>query len=250
MAKILSSGDLSVFALVSKDKIKYKRILLKISGEILGQNNEVLTPKVLHYITEQILSVHKLGVKIGVVVGGGNIIRGKEVSWLNPVEADLCGMVATVINGMALYSIIKKYTDDVYLRSSFEITGFVESFHKIEDQTIYNQGGVIILVGGTGNPLFTTDTASALRAVELSSELLIKGTKVEGVYSADPKKNKNARLYRKLRFEEAIEKNLNVMDITAFRICKDAKIPICVYNLMKYPLKKIVLGEAVGTLVY
>lgn len=235
---------------MSRDKIKYKRILLKISGEILGQNNEVLTPSILNYIAEQVLSVYKLGIKIAVVVGGGNIIRGKEVSWLNQVEADLCGMVATVINGMALYSILKKSIDNVYLRSSFEVTGFVESFHKIEDQTIYNQGGVIILVGGTGNPLFTTDTAAALRAVELSSELLIKGTKVDGVYSADPKKNKNAKFYRKLRFQQAIEKNLNVMDITAFRICKDARIPIYVYNLMKYPLKKIVYGEAVGTLVY
>ncbi|MEO0128782.1 MAG: UMP kinase [candidate division WOR-3 bacterium] len=235
---------------MSRDKIKYKKILLKISGEILGQNDEVLTPSILNYIAEQILSVYKLGVKTAVVVGGGNIIRGKEISWLNPVEADLCGMVATVINGMALYSILKKTIDNVYLRSSFEVTGFVESFHKIEDQTIYNQGGVIILVGGTGNPLFTTDTAAALRAVELSSEILIKGTKVEGVYSADPKKNKNAKFYRKLRFQQAIEKNLNVMDITAFRICKDAGIPIYVYNLMKYPLKKILYGEAVGTLVY
>ncbi|MEO0156565.1 MAG: UMP kinase [candidate division WOR-3 bacterium] len=235
---------------MSRDKIKYKKILLKISGEILGQNDEVLTPSILNYIAEQILSVYKLGVKTAVVVGGGNIIRGKEISWLNPVEADLCGMVATVINGMALYSILKKTIDNVYLRSSFEVTGFVESFHKIEDQTIYNQGGVIILVGGTGNPLFTTDTAAALRAVEFSSEILIKGTKVDGVYSADPKKNKNAKFYRKLRFQQAIEKNLNVIDITAFRICKDAGIPIYVYNLIKYPLKKILYGEAVGTLVY
>lgn len=234
---------------MSKDKIKYKRILLKISGEILGQDNEVLTPRILNYIAKQILSVYNLGVKIAVVVGGGNIIRGKEISWLNPVEADLCGMVATVINGMALYSILKKKIDNVYLRSSFEVTGFVESFHKVEDQTIYNQGGVIILVGGTGNPLFTTDTAAALRAVELASELLIKGTKVEGIYSSDPQKNKDAKFYRRLKFQEAIEKNLNVMDMTAFKICKDAKIPICVYNLLKYPLKKIVLGEAVGTLV-
>ncbi len=235
---------------MSKDKIKYSRILLKISGEILGQNNEVLTPNILNYIAEQILSVYKLGIKIAVVVGGGNIIRGKEVAWLNPVEADLCGMVATVINGMALCSILKKNIDNVYLRSSFEVTGFVEKFNKIEDRTIYNQGGVIIFVGGTGNPLFTTDTAAALRAVELSSELLIKGTKVEGVYSADPEKYKNVKFFRKVRFPQAIEKNLNVMDITAFRICRDAKIPICVYNLMKYPLKKIILGEDVGTLVY
>ncbi|MEO0184917.1 MAG: UMP kinase [candidate division WOR-3 bacterium] len=235
---------------MNKARIKYKRILLKISGEILGKDNEVLTPAVLDYITRQIVSVYSLGVKVAVVIGGGNIIRGKEVSWLNPVDADLCGMVATVINGMALYSYLKKKIDNVYLRSSFEVTGFVESFHKIEDQTIYNQGGVIILVGGTGNPLFTTDTAAALRAVELSAELLIKGTKVEGVYSADPKKDRKAKFYRRITYEQAIDKNLKVMDITAFRICREAKIPICVYNLMKHPLKKIVLGEEVGTFVY
>lgn len=250
MAKILLSAGLSVFASVNKARIKYKRILLKISGEILGKDNEVLTPAVLDYITRQIVSVYSLGVKVAVVIGGGNIIRGKEVSWLNPVDADLCGMVATVINGMALYSYLKKKIDNVYLRSSFEVTGFVESFHKIEDQTIYNQGGVIILVGGTGNPLFTTDTAAALRAVELSAELLIKGTKVEGVYSADPKKDRKAKFYRRITYEQAIDKNLKVMDITAFRICREAKIPICVYNLMKHPLKKIVLGEEVGTFVY
>ena len=235
---------------MSKDKIKYRRILLKISGEILGKNHEVLTPDILDYIAEQIFSVYNLGVKVAVVVGGGNIIRGKEVSWLKPVDADLCGMVATVINGIALYSILRNKINNIYLRSGFEVTGFVESFHKIEDQTIYNQGGVIILVGGTGNPLFTTDTAAAIRAVELSAELLIKGTKVDGVYSADPQKNKNAKFYRKITFQEAIEQDLNVMDITAFRICKDARIPIYVYNLMKYPLKKIILGEEIGTIVY
>ncbi|MGB9720862.1 MAG: uridine monophosphate kinase [bacterium] len=235
---------------MSKTKIKYRRILLKISGEILGQNNEVLTPAVLDYISEQIVSAYNLGVKIAVVIGGGNIIRGKEVSWLNPVDADLCGMIATVINGMALYSYLKKKISNVFLRSSFEVTGFVENFHKIEDQTIYNQGGVMILVGGTGNPLFTTDTAAALRAVELSAQLLVKGTKVEGVYSADPNKDKKAKFYRKITYKQAIDRNLNVMDITAFRICKEAKIPICVYNFMKYPLKKIILGEEVGTIVF
>ncbi len=235
---------------MNKDKIKYKKILLKISGEILGKNGEILTSEVLNYIAEQILSVYKLGVKIAVVIGGGNIIRGRETHWLSQVDGDLCGMVATVINGMALYSMLKKKIDGIYLRSGFEIAGFVKGFHKIEDRIIYNQGGVILLVGGTGNPLFTTDTAAALRAVELSAQILIKGTKVEGVYSADPKMKKDARFYRKITFQEAIDKNLNVMDITAFRICKDAGIPICVYNIMKYPLKNIIIGEKVGTIVY
>lgn len=231
-------------------KIKYKRILLKISGEILSSNNEILNSRVLQYITDQILSVNELGVKIGVVIGGGNIIRGKSQSYLDHIDADLCGMVATVINGMALYSYLKKKVDNVCLRSSFGISGLIEPFNKFKCIKIYDRGYILILTGGTGNPLFTTDTAAALRAAELSAEILIKGTKVEGVYSTDPGKNKKAKLYRDLEYQTAIDRNLNVMDITAFRICKEAKIPICVYNLMKYQLKKIVIGETIGTIVH
>lgn len=235
---------------MSNIKIKYKKILLKISGEVLGKNSEILNSRVLQYLTEQIISVHKLGVKIGVVIGGGNIIRGQFQSWLDPVDADLCGMVATVINGMALYSYLKKKIDRVWLRSSFGISGLIEPFNKFECVEIYNKGGIIILTGGTGNPLFTTDTAAALRAVELSAELFIKGTKVEGVYSVDPETDRNAKLYRVVKYQMAINKNLKVMDITAFRICQEAKIPICIYNLMKYPLKKIIFGERIGTIVH
>lgn len=235
---------------MNSNKIKYKRILLKISGEILSSNNEILNSLVLQYITDQILSVNELGVKIGVVIGGGNIIRGKSQPYLDHIDADLCGMVATVINGMALYSYLKKKVDNVCLRSSFGISGLIEPFNKFKCIKIYDRGDILILTGGTGNPLFTTDTAAALRAAELSAEILIKGTKVEGVYSTDPRKNKKAKLYRDLEYQTAIDRNLNVMDITAFRICKEAKIPICVYNLMKYQLKKIVIGETIGTIVH
>ncbi len=236
--------------MVNKNKIKYHKILLKISGEIIGQGSKIFVPQILDYISGQIVSVYSLGVKIAVVIGGGNIVRGREVSWLSSIDADLCGMMATVINGMALYSYLKKRIENVYLRSSFEVTGFVECFHKMEDRVIYDQGGIMILVGGTGNPLFTTDSAAALRAVELSTQMLVKGTKVDGVYSADPKKNRKAKLYNRLTYQEAIDKDLKVMDLAAFKICKEAKIPICVYNLMKYPLKKIVLGEPIGTIVH
>lgn len=235
---------------MNSNKIKYKRILLKISGEILSSNNEILNSLVLQYITDQILSVNELGVKIGVVIGGGNIIRGKSQPYLDHIDADLCGMVATVINGIALYSYLKKKVDNVCLRSSFGISGLIEPFNKFKCIKIYDRGDILILTGGTGNPLFTTDTAAALRAAELSAEILIKGTKVEGVYSTDPRKNKKAKLYRDLEYQTAIDRNLNVMDITAFRICKEAKIPICVYNLMKYQLKKIVIGETIGTIVH
>ncbi len=235
---------------MSSIKIKYKKILLKISGEILGNNDEVLNFRILQYLGDQIISVHKLGVKIGIVIGGGNIIRGQSQSWLNPVDADFCGMVATAINGMALYSNLKKKISRVCLRSSFGISGLIEPFNKFECEDIYNRGDIIILTGGTGNPLFTTDTAAALRAVELSAQILIKGTKVEGVYSADPRKDRTAKLYRDVDYQTAIDKNLKVMDITAFRICQQAKIPICVYNLMKYPLRKIIAGENIGTIVH
>ncbi len=250
MAKISSLEDSFVFASVNNTKIKYRRILLKISGETLGQKSEILTAKSLNYITEQIVSVYRLGIKIGVVVGGGNIIRGRDERRFDRIDADYCGMVSTVINGMTMYSYLKNRIEKIFLRSSFEIAGIVPQFNKFEDKILYDNGGVLILVGGTGNPTVSTDTAAAIRAVELSVDVLIKGTNVEGVYSQDPKKNKKATLFEELGYDQVIKENLNVMDITAFKICKDAKIPICVYNLMKYPLIKIVSGKRIGTIVH
>lgn len=229
--------------------LKYNRILLKISGEILGQKLEVLNQKILTFITNQIVETYKLGVKIGVVIGGGNIIRGKTANWLNQIDADMCGMMATIINGIALQSALRPFVNEVYLRGGFEITGLLKRFNKQEDSMLYNNGGILILVGGTGNPLFTTDTAAAMRAVELSAQILIKGTKVRGIYSCDPEKYKDAKFFPKLKYQEAIDKGLNVMDMTAFRICQESKIPICVYDLTKYPLTRIIFGDNIGTLV-
>lgn len=229
--------------------VKYQRVILKISGEILGKGNQLLDPKAIDYITKQIALVHSLGTKLGVVIGGGNIVRGREMRWLNKIDADLCGMIATMINGIVLGSQLRKNKVVNKLGSGIELDGIVRRCNKFEDVAFFNSGGVLIFVGGTGNPLFTTDTAAALRAVELDSDIVIKGTKVEGVYSADPKKNRKATLYRTLQFDEAIEKNLAVMDSTAFTICKEASIPICVYNFMKYPLSSIIRGKDVGTLI-
>lgn len=229
--------------------MRYQRIILKISGEILGQRAESFNLKSIEYIVRQIISVHKLGVKMGVVVGGGNIIRGKTAQGLDRLDADLCGMVATVINGLTLYSRLGKNNIKADISSAIELPGIVRQTNKFEDLKFYDAGGILIFVGGTGNPLFTTDTAAALRTVEMKADILIKGTKVEGVYSADPVKNKKARFYPSLKFSEAINKNLMVMDITAFDICQSANIPICVYNLMKHPLLRIVKGDKIGTIV-
>lgn len=234
---------------MSKERIKYKKILLKISGEILGQDNEVLNPRVLNYITEQIISIYGLGVNVGIVIGGGNIIRGRVIDWFDRIDADYCGMVSTIINGIALYSCIRKKLENVYIRGSFEVAGMVPHFNKFDDRILYENNGILILVGGTGNPTVSTDTAAAIRATELGAEIVIKGTNVEGVYSSDPKKDKKAKFLRKVSYKEAVDRNLNVLDIVAFKICEQAGIPICVYNFMKYPLKDIILGKEIGTIV-
>lgn len=229
--------------------IKYQRVILKLSGEILKKENQVLDIKAIEYSTKQIAHAYSLGTKLGVVIGGGNIVRSRGVQWLNNIDADLCGMIATMINGIVLGSQLRNKNVVNRLSSGIELSGIVQRFNKFEDVTFFNSGGVLIFVGGTGNPLFTTDTAAALRAVELNADIVIKGTNVEGVYSSDPKNNRQATFYRTLRFDEAIKRNLAVMDLTAFNICREAKIPICVYNFMKYPLSSIIRGKEVGTLI-
>lgn len=229
--------------------LKYRRAILKISGEIFGKANQLFYLKSIEYIAKQIALVHSLGTNLGVVIGGGNIIRGREVRWLDTIDADLCGMIATMINGIVLYSWLGKNNVATKLSSGIDVSGIVKRSNKFEDLGFYESECVLIFVGGTGNPLFTTDTAAALRAVELNADVLIKGTKVEGVYSADPRKNRKAHFYRKLTFNDAIAKNLTVMDLAAFNICREANIPICVYDFMKYPLSRIIKGEEIGTLI-
>jgi uridylate kinase len=227
----------------------FQKVILKISGEIFGKKNHLLHSQSIGYITEQIATAHALGVRLGVVIGGGNIIRGRDIGWLNNVDADTCGMIATMINGIVLSSQLAEHAVLTKLSSGIEVAGVVNRCNKFEDTGFYSSGGVLIFVGGTGNPLFTTDTAAALRAVEFNADVLIKGTKVEGVYSADPKKSRHASLYRALDFDEAIAKKLAIMDLAAFNICKEANIPICVYDFMKYPLSSVLRGDRIGTLI-
>lgn len=227
----------------------YRRIVLKLSGELMGLGTESFNFKIIQHIIRQVSAVRKQGVRIALVVGGGNIMRGKTSHEIDRVDADICGMMATVVNGMVLHSLFKKHRIKSVLRSAIEIPGIAPRVNRSEDKDIYESGAVIIYVAGTGNPLFTTDTSAALRAVELDAEILIKGTKVKGIYSDDPEKNRRARFYKHVTYSEAIQKRLKVMDAAAFMICHEANMPIYVYDFMKYPLSRIVDGHRVGTLV-
>ena len=230
-------------------KIKFRRIILKISGELLGAKDAVFDRATINYITDQIQEVSVLGARIGIVIGGGNIIRGRNAQWFDKIDADLCGMIATMINGIIINSQLAKNHVASKIRGALELHGIVKLFSKSEDLAAFERGQILIFVGGTGNPLFTTDTAAALRAGELDADILIKGTKVEGVFARDPVKDPKAILYPKLSFTEVIRKNLTVMDLAAINICREKNIPICVYDFLKYPLSSIVRGEKIGTLI-
>jgi uridylate kinase len=228
---------------------KYRKIILKLSGEFLGNQGSTFNQTTIQYAVEQITQARKLGTKIGIVVGAGNIIRGRDAKELNKIDADLCGMMGTVINGLTLCSMLKKANHDVKISSAFTIDGIAERFNKANDLPFYDAGGIIVFVGGTGNPLFTTDTAAALRAAELNADVLIKGTKVAGVYSSDPHHDKQATFYKKLTYDRVIAKNIQVMDLAAFNMCREARIPIHVYNFMKHQLADVIDGKNIGTIV-
>lgn len=269
MVRILSFGALHDIALASeantmthnspcKDvpdeksphpELKFKRLILKISGELLKDESTLFNLSVYDYIAQQIKIVHKLGACIGIVIGGGNILRGRDVRWLDRVDADICGMLATIINGITLHSKICALNVPVRLCSGIQIQGVVDRCNPLNDRETFDNGTVLIFVGGTGNPLFTTDTAAALRAVEFKADVVIKATKVDGVYSADPVKVKDAIRYTTVSYEEAIQKGLRIMDLAAFNTCKEANIPIYVYDLKKHPLARVISAGDIGTLV-
>jgi len=228
---------------------KYHRIILKLSGEFFGSDGKTFNEPAINYVVEQILQAKRMDVRIGIVVGGGNIIRGRDAAWLDKIDADLCGMIGTAVNGIVLHSLLEKKGQRVKLSSGIAMEGIAERFNKFADLEFYNSGGILIFVGGTGNPLFTTDTAAALRAVELRADALVKGTKVAGVYSADPVTNKNATFYKEISYAEVIKKRLKVMDLSAFNTCRDAGIPICVYNFFEHDLRDVLAGRKIGTII-
>jgi len=235
-------------------KSKYKRILLKLSGESFCKHGDFgIGGPELKSIAERIKDISKLGPEIAVVVGGGNFLRGENFSNLAGIPrntADYMGMLATIINACALQETLEKLNQPTRVLSAIEVAAICEPFIRRRALHHLEQARVAILAGGTGNPFFTTDTCAALRASELEADLLIKATKVEGVYSDDPKKNPDAQLFRKLSYEDILKKNIRIMDHSAISLCRENNIPIIVLNIFKEGnITKAIRGEQVGTLI-
>ena len=233
--------------------LKYKRILLKLSGEaLMGTKQSGIDEIRLMEYAEQIKEICKLGVEVGIVIGGGNIFRGMQgiEKGFDRVKGDYMGMLATVINGLALQSAFESIEQKTNLYTAIKMGPVGERFNKQKCLDAYSKGEIAIFTFGTGNPFFTTDTAASLRAVETEAEVLLKGTRVDGIYTSDPEKDPNATRFDKLSFDEAYSKGLKIMDLTAVTMCKENNLPLLVFDMnAKGNLKKIILGEKIGTLV-
>ncbi len=234
--------------------MKYKRILLKLSGEaLMGDKSYGIDPQTLSAYGKEIVAVVEQGVQIGIVIGGGNIFRGLQgaAQGFDRVQGDYMGMLATVINAMALQSELEKQGLKVKLLSGLSIDRIADSVSSRKITESLENGNVVIVAGGTGNPFFTTDTAAALRAVEMHADVLLKGTRVDGIYTADPEKDPAAVKFDSLTFDEAYERKLKIMDMTAFTLCRENDLPILVFDMnQKGNLKKVVFGENIGTVVH
>ncbi len=232
----------------------YKRILLKLSGEaLMGDDAYGINRETLWRIVNEVKTVTDLGVEVGVVIGGGNIFRGMAgaSSGMDRATADYMGMLATVMNAMALADAMRQAGMNARVQSALSIEQVVEPYIRGKAIRYLEEGRVVIFGGGTGNPFFTTDTAAALRGSEIGAEMVLKATKVDGVYTADPKKDPSATRFTKISFDEAIGRGLGVMDATAFALCRDQKLPINVFSIFKTgALKRVVMGEDEGTLVH
>lgn len=234
--------------------MKYKRVLLKLSGEsLMGNQSYGIDPLRLAEYAVQIAAVVREGCQVGIVIGGGNIFRGLQgaAKGMDRIQGDYMGMMATVINSMALQSALEKEGVKAMLLSGLAIDPVCEKMSSRRSVEYLESGYTVIMAAGTGNPFFTTDSGAALRAVEIRADVLLKGTRVDGVYTADPEKDRNAVKYTSLSFAEAYEKKLKIMDLTAFTLCEENNVPIYVFD-MDTPgnLSKVVGGEEIGTLVY
>ena len=233
---------------------RYKRILLKLSGEaLMGDDSFGINRETIERIADEVGAVAALGVEIGAVIGGGNIFRGVALgaAGMDRATADYMGMLATIMNALALADVMRQKGLNARVQSAINIEQIVEPYIRPKAIRYLEEGKIVIFAAGTGNPFFTTDTAAALRGSEIGAEVMVKATKVDGVYTADPKTNPEARRYQRLTFDEAIMKNLRVMDATALALCRDQKLPIIVFSLLKPDaLKRIVMGEDEGTLVH
>lgn len=231
----------------------YKRILLKLSGEALASKDvsSIGIEQLEHYCNE-IADAYSMKVQVAIVIGGGNIFRGIQGinSGFSRLQGDYMGMMATVINSLALQEMLVQYNISSKIFGAISIENICEKFYFRNAIELLEQNKVIILSGGTGNPLFTTDSAAALRAIEIGADVLLKGTKVDGVYTEDPLKNPNAKKYENISYDEAFEKKLKVLDLTAYTLCMENKLPIIVYDATKKGnLKKVLIGEKIGTLI-
>ena len=232
---------------------KYKRILLKLSGEsLMGDKSFGLDTDVIEQYANDIKSITELGVQVALVIGGGNIYRGmnEKETGIERAHGDYMGMLATVINGMALQAMLEKVKVYTRLQSAIKMEQIAEPYIRRRAIRHLEKGRVVIFGAGTGNPYFTTDTAGSLRAIEIQADVILKGTRVDGIYTADPEKDKNATKYDTITFQECITKNLRVMDMTAFTLCMENQLPIIVFDMNKTGnLQRVVTGERVGTLV-
>ena len=233
--------------------MKYKRILLKLSGEaLMGEKQFGIDNNRLIQYAEEIKQIADLGVEVGIVIGGGNIFRGVEAEkgGMERTQGDYMGMLATMINSMALQAALESVGVFTRLQSAIEMKQIAEPFIKRKAVRHLEKGRVVIFGSGTGNPYFTTDSAASLRAVEIDADVILKGTRVDGVYTADPELDQSATKYSRLTFDEAYQNNLKVMDMTAFTLCKENGVPVIVFN-MNEPgnLKKVIQGSEIGTLV-
>ncbi len=226
-----------------------KRVLLKISGEAFSSRGASLSPEALHSLVREIRSVHAQGVQLGIVVGGGNLVRGADVKFLDRVVADRMGMLATIINGLALCQALQQHKIPALVQSAVPLS-WADAVDPQRAREALALKKIVIFVGGTGNPFVTTDTAAAIRAAEIQADLLLKATDVSGVYTADPKKTKRARKLKRVSYGEVLAKNLGVMDLAAVEICRQNHIPIVVFDVFQPgSLKRALCGEAIGTRV-
>ncbi|MFA4991319.1 MAG: UMP kinase [Candidatus Omnitrophota bacterium] len=236
-----------------KQKAVYKRVVLKMSGEVLqGRLGYGIDPLVTRSIAEELQDVKKLGVEIAIVIGGGNIYRGAAAQGqgVDRTTADYMGMLATVINGLALQDALEKIGVFTRVQTAIDMQELAESYIRRKAIRHLEKGRVVIFVAGTGNPYFSTDTAASLRAIEMNADVILKATKVDGVYSADPHKDKTAKRYKALKYIDVLKKGLKVMDATAVSLCMDNRLPIVVFDLTKKGnIKRVLLGEKIGTVV-
>jgi uridylate kinase len=234
--------------------LKFKRVLLKLSGEaLMGDDAFGINPATLSRIVGEIAQVVSLGLEMAVVIGGGNLFRGVApgAAGIDRATADYIGMMATIMNALALQDAMRQAGLNARVQSALNLEQVVEPYIRNKAIRYLEEGKVVIFAAGTGNPFFTTDTAAALRGTEIGAEMVLKATKVDGVYTADPKLRPDAKRYDKLSFDEAIMKNLRVMDATAFALCRDQRLPITVFSILKPgAMMRVVTGQTEGTLVY